>query len=279
MPELPEVETIARALRDGGSGGPQGRQGRSLLGRTITEAHILWERTLAEPLPEAFLPRIRGQHFEMIGRRGKYLIFHLSDDVMLVHLRMTGDLLVEPAGGPFHQHHRLVLDLDDGMRLAFNDARKFGRVWLLADPETLLARLGPEPLSGEFTPARLYEGLRARRRQLKPLLMDQSFIAGLGNIYVDEALFASRLHPLLASDAVTREAAHRLWEAIRRVLEEGIRRNGSSIDWAYRGGEFQNQFQVYGRKGEACYRCGTPIERVVVGQRGTHICPQCQAKA
>jgi formamidopyrimidine-DNA glycosylase len=239
---------------------------------------VLWPRTLAEPDEDSFRSRIKGQHFEMVGRRGKYLIFHLSEDVMLVHLRMTGDLVVEPAGDPFHQHHRLVLGLDDGMRLAFNDARKFGRVWLLTDPEAVLAKLGPEPLDSDFSPEQLYQRLQARRRLLKPLLMDQAFIAGLGNIYVDEALFESRLHPLMTSDDVSREEARRLWLAIRRVLEEGIRRNGASIDWAYRGGEFQNQFQVYGRKGEGCYRCGAAVERLVVGQRGTHICPQCQQK-
>ncbi|MCX6034993.1 MAG: DNA-formamidopyrimidine glycosylase, partial [Chloroflexi bacterium] len=135
---------------------------------------------------------------------------------------------------------------------------------------------GPEPLSEAFTADWLYSSLHIRRRQLKPLLLDQAFLAGLGNIYTDEALHLAKLHPLLLSDLVTKKQAKGLWQAIRKVLEEGIRRNGASIDWVYRGGDFQNHFRVYGRTGEPCPVCGTPIERTTVGQRGTHFCPKCQ---
>jgi formamidopyrimidine-DNA glycosylase len=131
-------------------------------------------------------------------------------------------------------------------------------------------------LSDAFTAQTLYEGLQSRHRQLKPLLLDQSFLAGMGNIYTDEALHKARLHPLTVSDSVNREQAQALWEAIRDVLREGIRRNGASIDWAYRGGEFQNYFRVYDREGQPCPVCGTKIERLVVGQRSTHVCPNCQ---
>jgi len=139
-------------------------------------------------------------------------------------------------------------------------------------------KLGPEPLEDGFTPQTLYEGLQARRRRLKPLLLDQSFLAGMGNIYTDEALHMARLHPQAMSNSVKREQAEVLWEAIRAVLQEGIRRNGASIDWVYRGGQFQNDFRVYGREGQACPACGTAIQRIVVGQRGTHLCPACQPR-
>jgi formamidopyrimidine-DNA glycosylase len=160
--------------------------------------------------------------------------------------------------------------------LVFNDTRKFGRVWLTSNMEDVLGKLGPEPLGKEFTPQWLYDALQKKRRQLKPLLLDQTFLAGLGNIYTDEALHIAKLHPLRMSDSVNRKQAEALREAIRKVLKEGIKRNGASIDWVYRGGEFQNYFRVYDREGEPCVVCGARIQRLVVGQRGTHICPQCQ---
>jgi formamidopyrimidine-DNA glycosylase len=272
MPELPEVDTIAARLRRKEDSQP------SLIGLTILGARLLWDRTVASPTPEEFLSRIVGQKVRAIGRRGKYLRFDLSGDTLLVHLRMTGDLLLEPAKQPIAPHHRLILDVGDGWRLAFNDARKFGRIWLTSKPEAILAKLGPEPLSEDFTAEVLYQRLNTRRRQIKPLLLDQNFLAGLGNIYADESLHAARLHPLTRSDQLNRQQASRLWQSIREVLQEGIRRNGTSIDWAYRGGGYQNHLRVYGRAGLPCPSCGAPIERIVVGQRGTHFCPQCQPK-
>ncbi len=270
MPELPEVETICNVLRLGTPEQP------SLLGRRIRRAQVLWPRTLATPGTAEFGERIAGQQVNEVGRRGKFLVFGLSPDFLLVHLRMSGDLLVEKQEAPLAPHHRLVLDFDDGARLAFNDARKFGRVWLVADAQTVLAGLGPEPLDVQFTSHVLYRRLHSYHRQLKPLLLDQSFVAGLGNIYTDEALHVARLHPLLLSHQITFEQAERLWSAIRSVLGEGIRRNGASIDWVYRGGEFQNYFRVYQRTGEPCQVCGTLIQRMTIGQRGTHFCPRCQ---
>jgi len=264
MPELPEVETIARNLRP------------ALVGRSILSADLRWKRTLAEPAPAAFARRIQGQHIAAVGRRAKFLRLDLSGDTLLIHLRMSGDLTVIPGEYPPAVHDRLILALSDDARLVFNDARKFGRVWLTANPASVLGGLGPEPLSDEFTPQALYERLHARRRQLKPLLLDQTFLAGLGNIYADEALHLARLHPLKPSDRVSPAQAEGLWGAIRDVLEEGIRRNGASIDWVYRGGDFQNHFRVYQRTGQPCPVCGTKIERLVVGQRGTHFCPKCQ---
>jgi formamidopyrimidine-DNA glycosylase len=170
----------------------------------------------------------------------------------------------------------LIISFQSGYRLSFNDPRKFGRVWLLADPSAVLATLGPEPLDDAFTADRLYSLLQDHRRQLKPLLLDQSFLAGLGNIYTDEALHQAKLHPLRLSHSITIEESVQLWRAIRQVLQEGIRRNGASIDWVYRGGDFQNYFRVYRRTGQPCPVCATPVERILVGQRGSHFCPQCQ---
>ena len=270
MPELPEVETIAANLR-------QGREGQaSLIGRRIQQAHLLWERTLAWPSPAEFISWLPGQVFHDIRRRGKFIVLELSQHTLLVHLRMSGDLLLEPAAAPLAPHDRLVIDLDGDLRLAFNDARKFGRAWLTADPQSVLGALGPEPLDETFTAQDLHQALHARQRRLKPLLLDQSFLAGLGNIYTDEALYLARLHPLTLSNSLSPEQSELLWQSIRLVLQEGIQRNGASIDWVYRGGDYQHFFKVYQRTGNPCYNCGTPIERLAVGGRGTHYCPHCQ---
>jgi formamidopyrimidine-DNA glycosylase len=270
VPELPEVETIAVTLRNGRHGSP------AILGHTILQARLFWERSLAGPSPTAFYDWIPGQTILDIQRRGKFLVISLSRHTLLVHLRMSGDLFVEPISAPVAPHHRLIFDLNGSIRLTFNDARKFGRVWLVEDPEEVLHSLGPEPLDDSFSYQDLYRLLQAHRRTLKPLLLDQSFLAGLGNIYADEALHRAGLHPLSFSHDLSLEASERLWRAIRQVLEEGIRRNGASIDWVYRGGDFQNYFRVYQRTGKPCYNCGTAIERIAVGQRGTHFCPNCQ---
>ena len=264
MPELPEVETIIRSLRP------------ALLGKSILSSDLLWNRTLVSPSPAIFQKRIRDQQIQDILRRAKFLQIKLSTAHLIIHLRMSGDLLGVLGGYQSGKHDRLILKLTDDRTLIFSDPRKFGRVWLVDDPAEIFQNLGPEPLSDEFTPVWLYTALQSQHRQLKPLLLDQSFLAGLGNIYTDEALHMARLHPLTPSDSVTVEEAEILRMAIREVLEEGIRRNGASIDWVYRGGDFQNHFRVYGRQGEACPVCGTTIERIVVGQRGTHFCPTCQ---
>ena len=276
MPELPEVETIVRALRQGG------RDGLPLPGRKIQSVRLLWERSLAEPVPAEFYRRLPGQTIRDIRRRGKYIILQLDEDALLFHLRMSGDLRVEPGtdggGQPVEPrpHDRAVLAFDDGLHLAFNDPRKFGRMWLVGQPESILKNLGPEPLDPHLTVEQLHRMLTAVHRQLKPLLLDQGFLAGLGNIYTDEALHLAKIHPLQSSDSLTLDQAGQLLFAIRQVLEEGIRRNGASIDWVYRGGDFQNSFRVYQRTGQPCPVCGTPVARIVVGQRGTHFCPTCQ---
>jgi formamidopyrimidine-DNA glycosylase len=273
MPELPEVETIARKLRP------------ELVGKRILKADLLWSRTLATPTPAEFRRLVKGQEIQAVSRRGKYFVIQLSHYHLFVHLRMSGDLYIKEENAMPEKHDRLILSLVEESapkgyggvsKLVFNDTRKFGRVWLVRDPDEVVGRLGPEPLSEEFTAQALYGSLQARHRQLKPLLLDQSFLAGLGNIYTDEALHRARLHPLIRSDAVKREQAGVLWAAIREVLQEGIRHNGASLDWVYRGGEFQNHFRVYDRKGQPCPVCGTAVVRLVIGQRSTHVCPDCQ---
>jgi formamidopyrimidine-DNA glycosylase len=264
MPELPEVETFARQLKP------------ALVGKKILSADLRWNRTLATPSPKKFKQQIEGQKIIDIGRRAKYLNIQLTNFNLIIHLRMSGDLLVRNSTISPAKHDRLLLKLSGNKTLAFNDTRKFGRVWLTANVEDVFGRLGPEPFSREFTPQWLHTALHAKNRQLKPLLLDQTFLAGLGNIYTDEALHIAKLHPVAASDSVTAQQAEALHEAIRKVLKEGIRRNGASIDWAYRGGQFQNYFRVYDREGTACPVCGTEIQKIIVGQRGTHFCPQCQ---
>ena len=272
MPELPEVETIVRKLR------PQ------LLGKTVKEADLRWPRTLAFPSPRKFKEQIKGQEIKEVTRRAKFFILNLSDFSLLIHLRMSGDLLIKNSKIGPEKHDRLILKLlpaqssseDAPSDLVFNDTRKFGRVWLVADSQEVLGKLGPEPLSKSFTPQWLHTALHRKHRQLKPLLLDQTFLAGLGNIYTDESLNLAKLNPLAASDSITIQQAEALHESIRKVLKEGIRRNGASFDWVYRGGEFQNYFRVYDRAGKPCPTCGTIIERILVGQRSTHFCPNCQ---
>jgi formamidopyrimidine-DNA glycosylase len=277
MPELPEVETIVQSLIH-----PPDNKDQSIISKEITGAHVLWERSLANQAARQFIKRIKGQCLQSIRRRGKFLILTLTDDTILIHLRMSGDLRVESIFDelgveiPLHKHDRLALCFSNNMRLVFNNPRKFGRVWLLADPEEVLGALGPEPLDDALDAGTFHAMLIKHKRQLKSLLMDQHFLAGLGNIYTDEALFRSRLHPLMISNMLSESQSALLLKSIRAVLSEGIRRNGASIDWVYRGGDFQNHFNVYGRAGESCLVCGTLIERLLVGQRGTHICPHCQ---
>jgi formamidopyrimidine-DNA glycosylase len=289
VPELPEVETIARSLRP------------KLLGRVIVHADVRWPRTIAEPSVRKFKEHIRGQVVQRVARRAKLLHIGLTSSSLLIHLRMSGDLSIKPGRPAPEKHDRLMLVLglprphgprpkaasgkgsgqqgppaDSLVSLVFNDTRKFGRIWLTDNPADITGRLGPEPLSRAFTPGLFRDRLHSHRRQLKPLLLDQSFLAGLGNIYTDEALHLAKLHPLRSSRSINTRQAERLHAAIRAILREGIRQNGASIDWVYRGGEFQDHFRVYNRMGEPCPECGTAIKRLVVGQRGTHICPRCQ---
>ncbi len=273
MPELPEVETIVRGLRNGRDGAPP------LPGRRIEGVHLEWPRHIATPAPEIFREKIRGRMIREVFRRGKYLVFPLDRGSMMIHLRMSGDIIMAPTTAPRDPHDHTIFQLDDGWEMRFNDTRKFGRVYLTNEPDSVLGDLGPEPLSPDFTCQRLEAKLSSHRRALKPLLLDQHFIAGLGNIYVDESLHRAQVHPLRRSDSLGRAEVTALWKAVRATLRQAIREDGASIDWVYRGGGFQNHFQVYGRAGEPCKRCGTEIRRITVAQRGTYFCPHCQPES
>lgn len=280
MPELPEVETIACSLRNATAlpfvENCNLRDRPGVVGRTIGNARVLWQRSVAQPAAEDFCTRIINQQITRVSRRGKYLTLQTTRDWLLIHLRMSGDIRVEPRESAELIHDRIILDFSDGVRLVFNDTRKFGRMWLVQDPSIVLGSLGPEPFDPQLTAESFLCMLERSGRAIKPLLLDQTFIAGMGNIYTDEALFMAGIHPLRKAQTLNVEQAGLVLKSIRQVLQEGIRRNGASIDWVYRGGEFQNYFNVYQRTGKACPRCGQLIERWVVGQRGTHFCPVCQ---
>lgn len=271
MPELPEVETVVRGLRV------------PLAGRTITGVTYDWPPSLVTPDGPIFSARIAGQPVRDIQRRGKYIVIKLDPDTLIIHLKMTGRLYVVPddAARYADQWVHYTFQLDNGQQLRFSDARKFGRVYLVEDADDVLRPLGPEPLDEAFTPDVLRARLQGRRAYLKPLLLNQQVVAGLGNIYVDEALYASQLHPLRRAHTLTNAEIDRLHAAIRAVLREGIAREGASINW-YRKpdgtkGSAQDGLLAYGHAGEPCQRCGHPLEKRVVGQRGTHLCPVCQA--
>jgi formamidopyrimidine-DNA glycosylase len=280
MPELPEVETVARDLRP------------RIVGATIVGARSSWARTLRSHVPEAFAAAVAGRRVEGVGRRGKQLVIELSGDAALtIHLKMTGQLFVVATDLPVDPYVRLVLELSDGRELRFRDIRKFGRVGLYGrDPVTselvtehggagVFGALGPEPLDPAFTLRDFRARLRRRKGRLKPLLLDQSFVAGVGNIYADEALWAARLHPLRTVRTLRPPDERRLFESLRSVLAEAVERRGSSIDdyTAPDGdGSMQEQLQVYQRTGEPCPRCGRPIRRIVIGARSTHLCSWCQ---
>ncbi len=261
---MPEVETIVRTFRP------------LLVRRRIVDFRTRWPKNVS---PRAALVRraINGRTIAALNRRGKFIVMTLAGGGhLLVHLRMSGrfEWAADHAAEPVHV--RAVWKLDGGDRLLFCDARKFGRILYTTELAAATADLGPEPLERTFTPEALRRIVEARSRRLKPLLLDQRVIAGLGNIYTDEALFRAGLHPLSVSDRLSIEQVRRLHGAIRRVLREAIRRHGTTIDWIYPGGWMQRHLRVYGRTGEPCRACGTPIEALRIGQRGTHICPKCQ---
>lgn len=276
MPELPEVETIVCRLRDGTPDQPSVRD------QTIQSVEVTWARSIAAPDALTFQHALTGKQIIDARRRGKYLHFPLNQSHLIGHLRMSGDMRMEPrqdadgSPSPSGPYDRVIINFASPYRLVFSNIRKFGRMWFVDDPQIVFGSLGPEPLDPEFTGIQLYEMLQAHTRSIKPLLLDQSFIAGLGNIYTDECLFRAGVHPLRKSDTLTLDQAGRLHQAIQEVLRQGIRRFGASLDWIYRGGEFQNDFNVYARTGQPCPVCGTAIEKTVVGQRGTHFCSQCQ---
>ena len=279
MPELPEVETIARELRP------------LVVGATITGVWTDWPRSIRHPEPGEFVRGLVGRQILDVGRRAKWLVLSLSGDgVLAIQVKMTGQLFVLPAGTAHDRHVHVRFELDDGRWLLFRDTRKFGRVGLYrrdeagailgaGDEGELFGGHGPEPLGDDFTIRAFRDRLRRRKGRLKPLLLDQGFVAGVGNIYADEALWRAKLHPLRLASGLRPADERRLYLALRDVLQEAIDRRGSSIDdyTAPEGdGEMQDFLNIYQRTGSPCPRCGRPTRRFVLGQRGTHFCSWCQ---
>jgi formamidopyrimidine-DNA glycosylase len=316
MPELPEVETLVRRLRE------------PVIGRTIEAVTVYWKRTIARPAPKEFARMLQGCTVQAIDRRAKYLVFtlqgvaasagsmpHLYSPAtpggspqrggygqastpgqpsqrnghrqastphqpptlfLLIHLKMSGKLSVVDHTEPVAKHDRVVFDLDDGRQLRFNDIRKFGKMWLVADPETVTGAIGPEPLDRVFTLSKFRELVQSRSGTIKPLLLNQEFLAGVGNIYADESLWLAKIHPLRKTDSLAEAEVAALYRSIRRVLRTAIEDEGTDAGDGVIEGDYQPR--VYGRTDKPCYRCHRPIHRIVVGQRGTHFCPQCQSK-
>ncbi|MEM9955801.1 MAG: DNA-formamidopyrimidine glycosylase [Chloroflexota bacterium] len=272
MPELPEVETVVRGLR------------QPLIGHTIESMWWDWEKTIATPEVHEFEGRVIGQKVKSITRRAKYIVIELDTDLLIVHLRMTGRLYVADE----QEEHRVdkwvhvKFGLDKGRELRFSDSRKFGKIYLTDNLDDITGDIGPEPLEDDFTVAVFKERMQGRSKMIKPLLLDQTFIAGVGNIYADEALHRAGIYPERRANTLTDDEISKLHETVRIALNAGIQHEGASIGW-YRKpdgtkGESQNHFYVYGQDGKLCQTCGeATIEKIKVGQRGTHFCPNCQS--
>ena len=262
MPELPEVETVVRSVA------------AHLTGRRIVSTRFT-SRFVTPGNRAKLTRRLAGRRIESVTRRGKFILIALDQGTLTVHLGMTGKLLLE---GEASEHTHGVFHLDDGM-LLYHDPRQFGRIEFSEDVPPRVARLGPEPLEIGFDEFR--QRLR-RKTRIKPLLLNQTFLAGMGNIYVDESLFAAGIHPLAIAGRLNAARAGKLYEAIRGILKHAIQLGGSSIsDYVNGRGErgwFQMEHRVYGREGEPCANCGRPIRKILVAQRGTHYCPHCQKK-
>jgi formamidopyrimidine-DNA glycosylase len=273
MPELPEVQTIVDELN-----------GAEIIGRRISSVHVLWPRTVSGLAPEFFSQSLRGRTIAAVSRRAKYIRMDLRPNGhLIIHLRMSGHLCLAPAVEAFGKHQHLILGLTGELSLRLHDPRKFGRAYLVEDPAVILGDLGPEPLAPRFTAKKLQRALWGCNRQLKPLLLDQRFIAGLGNIYVDETLWEARLNPLCKSASLTKTQIKRLHRAIRKVLRRGLKNGGTSLGRGRsnfrslrKRGRNSRELRVFRRTGAPCARCATLIERIIVGQRATHICPACQ---
>jgi len=270
MPELPEVETIKNELLP------------CIVGHRITGVTLIWEGIVRQPTAGEFCSCLIGQEITSIARRGKYLFFSLSGgDLLVIHLKMTGSLLLKPSSAEPGKFIRAIIHLDNGNSLFFRDPRKFGMMRLAKDDSSIVSKLGPEPLVPGFVPRVLAQCLNNRTAPIKALLFDQKVIAGIGNMYADEALFAAKIHPLRQGKSLTPEEVKRLHKAIQQVLWSAIGNKGASTDTYFRPsgekGTAHFHFQVAHRLGgKFCPVCGTPIERIVVRNRGTYFCPNCQ---
>lgn len=271
MPELPEVETIVRGLRD------------DIVGRVFGRVTLFWPRQIVIPAPGEFMARLPGQRVLNLSRRGKFIVFQLTQDALLIHLKMTGRLYVTPSNAPISRDDRwvrVVFNLDNGHKMRFSDARKFGRLYLVKQIGEVTGKLGPEPLSEDFTPEVFGEMVIRRQRAIKMLLLDQQIVAGIGNIYADEALWEAQIDPRRKANTLNEMEIARLHAAIRLVLQKGIDYQGASVNWYRKAdgsrGDSQEHFNVYAREAKSCTRCGASLTKIWLGQRGTHFCPTCQ---
>jgi len=272
MPELPEVETIVRELKEAG-----------LKGLSIVNAVVFWHRSIANQRPADFCQSLIKQNIRDIYRRGKFIVFLLTSRILLVHLRMTGKFFIDKEEAFPHSHERVRLYLSDGRILRYEDQRKFGK-WTLTKTEEILDKIGIEPLSSVFTFKQFEKILTGRHRKIKPFLLDQQHIAGIGNIYADEALWAAKIHPKRMISSLTIKEKKNLHKAIIDVLKKGIENAGTSLGEAranysnLTGGRGKNQgtLKVFQRHTLPCPRCRTTIQKSVLAQRGTYFCPYCQ---
>ncbi len=274
MPELPEVETIAEDLRQAG-----------IIGLKIVLAQVLYAKSIGYPDEKSFITCLKGKKISSITRRGKFIVISLDDQSFLfIHLRMSGQLRILMKDSPLSKHEHIIINFKSGVQLRFYDPRKFGRWYLVRDPEEITNKLGPEPLSQAFKLADFKKNLQSKNRKIKPLLLDQSFIAGLGNIYVDEALWEAKIHPETLSSRINIKEIEALFSAIKMVLERGLASKGTSLGTGKSNyarlngnrGQHQTLLNVFRKTGTPCPRCGTPICRLIVAQRSSHICPHCQ---
>ncbi|MEH6942410.1 DNA-formamidopyrimidine glycosylase [Bacillus sp. JJ722] len=273
MPELPEVETSRRTLE------------HLVIGKEIKEVTVHWPKIIKKPVEhEQFSDALKGQIIEAVGRRGKFLLFYLTDLVMVSHLRMEGKYGLFPSEEPVENHTHVIFTFTDGTELRYKDVRKFGTMHLFAKGDELnqlpLKKLGPEPLDDEFSETYLKAALAKTTRKIKAALLDQTIVVGVGNIYVDEVLFRAHIHPERIASSLNDQELEVLVKEIKATLGEAIKQGGSTIRSYINSqgqiGTFQIQLMVYGRNGEACKECGTDLEKIKVGGRGTHLCPTCQ---
>ncbi|WP_043934136.1 DNA-formamidopyrimidine glycosylase [Bacillus sp. EB01] len=273
MPELPEVETVRKTLE------------HLIIGKTIKNVSVFWPKMVKNPVDtEQFTDALMGQSFLEIGRRGKFLLLYTDDFTLVSHLRMEGKYSLDSAEEPVNKHTHVIFHFEDGFELRYRDVRKFGTMHLFLKgsefEQAPLFGLGPEPFSVEFTPEYLAGKLARTNRKIKPALLDQTILVGLGNIYVDEALFRARIHPERLASSLTEEEIEVLYVQIVATLGEAVEKGGSTIRSYVNSqgqmGMFQQELLVYGRKDEECKACGNPLSKSVVGGRGTHFCPNCQ---
>ena len=269
MPELPDVEVIRRYLLS-----------QDIQGSSFKDVTLHWPKAVRQPSPNEFVSRLIGATIRSLGRRAKFLVFGLDEGTLIVHLRMTGSLVVVSSVDPVHRFARTVFDLDDSRRLLFVDGRKLGAMWLTNEPSSVIGHLGPEPLSQDFTLEVLKEKLRGRGVPIKPLLLDQGLVAGIGNIYADEILFVARLNPLRTASDLSGDEATRLYLAIRTVLSDATEKLAGLLPIAgppTESEEGSSVLLVTRREGAACPNCEERIVREVIRGRSAYLCPACQA--